>query len=772
MRLFVTLVVLLFTLCGCKSATPEAHNHFNTTALPHNIPNFCTNPTVSAVQTGNWSNAATWTKALVNNDVLEIPVGKTVTLDIRSDTRIKCLAVKGTLRFKNDVNTRLRVGTLMVLEGGRLEVGTTSAPIASTVTAEIIINNQTIDKTKDPESYGTGILGFGRVVMMGEAKSSYMRLANEAITGAKTFTLAGTPQNWRIGDRLVLPSTTQGSSGLDTTDYTALLTPAQLTLQTLSGTSLSVTQGLSKSHLGARNYAGNIAGLPHLGNLSRNIIIRSEAPNGTRGHILFTHRADIDMRYVLFKDLGRTTIQPLSISNQVGRYALHLHHLMGVIGKPAGSYQYILIGNAIDRSSKWGITIHDTHYGWIRSNIMYNTPGAGIMTEDGSESFNRIENNYAIYTIGTGDERGDSRQYQNDWGFEGSGIWLRGPNNYVRNNIVANSNSFAYSVMPFRMEAPVRIPKFPGADTTVASQITSYRMQQLKLLEFSNNIAYASRSGVTFWDTGSHANVFNLEVRDLNGNIAENLVKNMTLWHINRYGFYGYGINRVTFDTWKQYGDISSLAESPYNDPIGLFFSDYPARNTKVLNSNFQGLRRGILIPGKAGDSTDEFGNTPSLFLVKDSFFSTTRGIHSEATWSVGDASALVPRRIEIENSRFQDNPGNPGYNPYYPNDIGKNIHYAIAPTNDLSSTYAHQNLVQLTTFIVRNFNGVAGDNFRVFAREQAPNVIVPQTGQHIGVPEAGLTNAQVWLKYGKAISGAVTPCLATRVTIHGFVCP
>jgi hypothetical protein len=779
MRVLIVLVTVLIALSGCKTATPEHHDHLSSTALPHNIPDLCANPTVSAKANGNWSSAATWTKALVNNDVLEIPAGRSVVLDVQSDTRIKCISVKGSLRFRTDTNTRLYVGTLMVYEGGQLEVGTPGVPVQSGVTAEIIISNQAIDKSKDPESFGTGILGLGRVVMAGEPKSSYARLSSEAVAGSTTLSLATTPRNWRTGDRLVLPSTVQGSSGLG--DYTATLVPAQRTLNVMSGSTLTVNQAVGNMHASPRDYQGTIVAHPHLGNLSRNVIIRSESPTGTRGHVLFTHRADIDIRHVLFKDLGRTTIQPLDANNQVGRYALHLHHLMGITGKPAGSYQYVLVGNAIDSSSKWGVTIHDTHYGVVRNNIMFNTPGAGIMTEDGTESFNVISYNYALYTIGTGSERGDERHGANDWGFEGSGVWLRGPNNYVRNNIVANSNSFAYSVMPFRMETPVRIPKFPGADTSVASQTTSYRMQALKLLEFSGNIAYASRSGVTFWDTGSHANVFNVEVRDLNGNVAENLVKNMTLWHINRYGFYGYGVNRVTLDGWKQYGDVRSLAESPYNEPIGLFFSDYPSRNMKVLNSNFQGLRSAIRVSGKGGDASDEYGYTPSLFLLKDSFISATRGIQSETTWTVGagDPSVLVPRRIEIENTRFQDNPGNPGYNPFYPTDIGKNIHYAIAPTNDLTINFNRLNYVQATEYIVRNFNGAAGDNFRVFAREQAPNIIVPQTvltnppqaGQHIGVPEAGLTNAQAWSKYGKAISGAVAPCLVTRANIHGFVC-
>jgi G8 domain len=116
MRLFIVLIGLLFSLSSCKSAaTLEQHDHLSSTALPHNIPNFCANPTVSAKQNGDWSNTQTWTKVLVNNDVLEIPAGRSVVLDIQSNTRIKCLAVKGTLRFRNTANTRLRVGTLMIL---------------------------------------------------------------------------------------------------------------------------------------------------------------------------------------------------------------------------------------------------------------------------------------------------------------------------------------------------------------------------------------------------------------------------------------------------------------------------------------------------------------------------------------------------------------------------------------------------------------------------------------------------------------------------------
>jgi hypothetical protein len=36
--------------------------------------------------------------------------------------------------------------------------------------------------------------------------------------------------------------------------------------------------------------------LPHIGNLSRNVVIRSENPNGTRGHTMFVDRVALDLR--------------------------------------------------------------------------------------------------------------------------------------------------------------------------------------------------------------------------------------------------------------------------------------------------------------------------------------------------------------------------------------------------------------------------------------------------------------------------------------------
>ena len=258
---------------------------------------------------------------------------------------------------------------------------------------EIVLADRPVNTGLDPEQYGTGLLGLGRVTMHGATKApTFARLAAEVQSGQSSLPLSAAVSGWQSGDRLVVPGTNQVSSSSGS--YQGQWeTP---TMAFASGAHVGLTSGLAHAHGGGRDASGALTFLPHVGNISRNVIIRSQNPNGTRGHVLLTNRAEVDIRYVAFKDLGRTTIAPLDStvmssghathigSNQIGRYSLHLHHLFGpAAGAPSG-YQYVLIGNAVDGGTKWGITIHNTHYGLVQDNVVYNAAGAGIMTEDGS----------------------------------------------------------------------------------------------------------------------------------------------------------------------------------------------------------------------------------------------------------------------------------------------------------------------------------------------------------------------------------------------------
>ena len=386
--------------------------------LPENIPDFSldtSRPSARSVQSGSWSNPSTWGGAVPTaNHVVRIVLGHTVTIDDTSAVAYT-IAIDGKLAFSPTVNTRLKVTNLEVMAGemgmgtrGILEVGTTAAPIGINVTAEIVIADSPLGgSVPDPEQFGTGINVFGKVSMHGSVRTpTFLRLATEPRAGHTTLTLSAAVSGWKIGDRIVLPDTRHikesevtGGGWVNTVNQWE-----ERTVQAISvdRKTLTLNTALQYDHLGARDLNGVLDFLPHVGNVTRNVVIRSENPSGTRGHMLSIHLADVDLRYVLFKDLGRTTYLPLNATtNHIGRYPIHVHHLSGPLPTPANGYQFTLLGNAVDGGSietkfKWGITVHGSHYGLIQDNVVYNYNGAAVATEDGSESFNVFDHNFAL----------------------------------------------------------------------------------------------------------------------------------------------------------------------------------------------------------------------------------------------------------------------------------------------------------------------------------------------------------------------------------------
>ena len=79
------------------------------------------------------------------NDRVAVAAGTTVTYDRQSDADLSCVNVHGQLTFRTDVSTRLTVGTLTVMPGAGLQIGTSGSPVAATVTAEIVISDRPVD---------------------------------------------------------------------------------------------------------------------------------------------------------------------------------------------------------------------------------------------------------------------------------------------------------------------------------------------------------------------------------------------------------------------------------------------------------------------------------------------------------------------------------------------------------------------------------------------------------------------------------------------------
>jgi G8 domain/Right handed beta helix region/Peptidase inhibitor family I36 len=755
MKTCVGVLTCLFCLGGVAYAQP--------------FPDLCASPSITATANGNWSATSTWTPARVPTaaDVVSIPAGRSVTYDQVSNAAITCVDVSGTLTFVTTSDTRLTTGTLLIPNGGTLQIG----PEPAAYRAEIVITEQPLDTTGvDPEQYGTGVLIAGTVSIAGAPKTpTFTRLTTEPIAGATTLMLSETPTGWQVGDRLVLPDTRQLLGGPGGDDDPYVWKGEVLTIASLSGNTVTLTAPLAYTHQGARNAEEVLEILPHVGNLTRNVEIKSANPSGLRGHVLATERAVVDIRHAAFLGLGRTTIDPEDSTafdnvgnvthigtNQVGRYALHMHHLIGPNSPPPNGHQFTLIGNVVEDTTKWGLAVHDSHFGLIQDNIIYNVKGAAVVTEDGSETQNVFDHNFAV--------RGKGQGGREAWGKEGVGFWFRGADNIVTNNVAANFRSdqydaaygFKYFLTYF--DDDVRTPKGPGLDPMVNANVTIQNPNAIAIRKFENNEAYgAMESGLTFWWIGAKNN-------DRQVGTPESVIKNFTVWHVYNRGVYHYQAYNLTVDGLVVRGSYYEQGAVGLCCQTGVDFGDYYGDTITYKNFNIQNRTYGF------GGSILSGG---TITKIQDGYLKNQVNLGLGTMYNIAiDANILTERHYVVRNVRIEQLPEKDRTVPLIK--IGMGYSGIDGRTH---------NFVLSDILEVYDYNGVPGDDFRVYYTQQDPNYgPVPQTSplnpdgvthRWIGVPVDGLTNAQAWSMYGKAIAGEIAPCNTTRPeVVGGFACP
>lgn len=687
------------------------------------IPDFAAHPTITAVRSGPWSSASTWSLGRIpaEGDVVTIGAGKVVQYDVVSSVKLATVAVEagGQLLFRTNADTRLVAGTFLVLEGGRLEVGTPTQPVAAT--AEIVIADRALDTSVDPEQFGTGLLVLGKVTMHGAVKeATFARLAVEPKRGDTKLTLAGAV-DWHPGDRIVMAP----SGGVSM--FFEPRSDEELVVAAVAGNTVTLTTPIRGIYEGARDGNGHLDFLPHVGNLSRNVVIRSENPAGTRGHTMFMDRADVDLRYVQFKDLGRTTGEALDSTtfddhgrvtrvgtNQIARYPLHLHHVLGAPNPTNTGYQFQLIGNVIDGGRKWGLVLHDSHYGLVKDNVVYNLQTAGIVTEEGSESYNVVERNFV-----TGVDKGD-------------GFWINGARNYFRDNVVGRANTGFWLPPNLNNTLVFAIP--PARGDAMRTEPVSWIHSTF--LEFARNEAYSVYNG--------------LYLDHRHGGAAQggHLVKDFRVW--SSFGRVHAGVAVSTYDT------DGLIIDGLVARGAGI---DVSTDKTVVIrNSDIQGADRGIW----------DRSNGVNL-VVENTYLRNDVNVEVRlallASGGPHGADPTMVRTTTLRDVRYDAPTGKPLVA----------IKMLYVGGGD-SRVPVLGNVVE-----VYNHNRQANDNFRVYFLEQRPDFVVPFVGdipdnaalQKIALQEPGLPNHLAWAKYGVAVAGSVAPRDAvTREGVLGLVAP
>jgi hypothetical protein len=714
-----TCVVLLGVLATASASAAQ---------LPHNIPAFCA-------------------------DALVVRSGHNLVL---TNQTIPCLRVERNGRVWPSEGMDVRLGTVLI-HGGTMDLRTTQSgsPVRN---ARITILDQPLDTAFDPEQFGTGILVVdGTFKLEGQQKTPFCRLKSEPLAGASTLLCDAPVENWVKGDRLALPDTRL----LSDTERGASYRPQheEPRICAVAGPSITLCDPLRFDHRGARNLDGVLEFLPHVANLSRTVVVRSENPEGTRGHMLFTGRADVDIRYALVEGLGRTTAEPLHCTlrttgaseepricypgtgpvtqigkNQIGRYALHAHHLDGPSGLAAAAPQFRFEGVALTNSRKWPIAVHNSHYGLVKANVMFQWTGAAFMAEDGSESMNVIEDNFALVGRGGGGGR-------DGLGREGVGFYLRGPNNIVRRNIAANilpavgdadsAYGFKYYLVYLSGQPSGTIPIPSGKGSTSRTPTNPF---SLPVREFDGNEVYgATESGLTYWWIGTFG-AGSVQTR------TRSFLRNTRAWNLYNKGIFQYESSQVTIDGFTTRG--VSLA---YDG------ADYFADAAVLTRFDVEGPGTGIIFSTM----------TPTPTLLSDSRFRTAVGLYMRTIWtSNSQADYTSPRSVTVRDVRFLPTPSGQS----------RAIEMRFSSGPDPA-----KNLIARDELVVESSNLGA---FRAYYPEQASSFIIPVTVRNadkttrvVGAPSAGLTNGEAWAGRKIAIAGAVAPCTTTRPEVHGFVC-
>jgi hypothetical protein len=737
------------------------------------IPRFAADPTNMTVRSGNWSDPRVWSSGRVptNGDRVVIVEGHKLYYNSLSSVRLDAVEISGSLLFSVNSNTRMLVANLTVMPTGKLQIGNAAAPVQADVKAELVIADKPLDLAKDPRQFGTGMIVLGEISIRGAAiGQTWQRLAVEPRAGSYLLTLSTQPSGWEAGDTLVLPDSRQVPTSQDSQFSADALTGQweSVVIDQIVGNWVVLKTALKFDHLGARNIDGQLELVPHVALLSRNVVIRSENPNGTRGHTFYTARAGVDIEFARFQDLGRTDAfrdldsstfdadgMPTHIgTNQVGRYAVHLHHLLGPENSTNTGYQFKFVGNTVEDSKKWAVALHGTSFGLVDRNVVYGAQGAGIVTEDGSEIGNLLTNNITIRMQGTHVD-GKEGTLEGDYGRGGSGFWFRRGGNTVAGNVATDSTFAGFVYSGYHLGA-MRLPLFRGADThdpmeTAPGDLTPSTM-------FVSNEAYGmSRYGM--WAAYISGN-------NMLSGFSPTLVYNLKLWNILQTGVLAYHTSQLTFDRLLILGNWAAQDRNDTGTQ-GMDFRLYENLNLVIRNSRIEGLHYGIITP--TSDASQAGFEQPTVISN-----STLKNYINIVVQPAHDNAVSAGSVLEVRNVKFQMVTNLPA-GPYPESVLRKAANIDMHVTGEMID-YVRPSVVR-----VYDYNQVKDDNFQVFYLEQRATFTIPKTdpallssriGGVIGSPESRLSNAQNWAKYGLAMGGAVAPTTArmSRSEINGMV--
>ena len=682
---------------------------------------------VHAVRSGSWSDPGVWSRTPTAGDSVYIPAGTMVTLNGPAD--VTNLLVAGT--FELGSGASLRTVNLFGLEGSSISTA------GSVSNVQIIIKDVPINTATDPLQFGTGLIALGELHLEGVAKTGFARTT--AAAGASVLVLDRVPANWQVGDRLAVADTRQlvatktlrqNGPNYDQTEDVFVVGVA--------GNVVTLNRALYYRHDNAP-----------VANLTRSVVIRSENPNGTRGHVMAAGDAEVTIKNVALTDLGRTDAGRVLNSgkrnadgsytigtNQVGRYSLHLHHL---------HHPFVASGNAIAEGKKWGVAIHDSHYGTLTDNVIVRVDGAGVMTEEGNETGNLIAGNLAMNVrSGYQTTHGGVLRFADgsvDTGTDGSGFWFRGPSNVVRDNVaVASFIGFNYN--GYYLPETYQIPVGPGADHGSGYHLHFQTVNRLPMGASANNEALAV--GIGLWITFPEGSTIEAHTGTTfeNYRISNVYGDGVHLYHTAYVTLKGFTITSDPAVSSRNQGDTNDRIAMLGETNTGIFAAHdaYENGGLTVLDATITGFNVGIQLPLNTLLGSKATATATAPVVVRGGRLSNYVNLIA--------GSPMSERDVTISGVTFEPSP------------VAR-VGSLPASSTNLWMRFFMDNQTQPK---VLSRQSLTLNGRKVYFLEQRPSFVVPGQG--------GKINAQLWALSGQAVAGEISPTTNQEAGIIGYISP
>ncbi|MEM0913759.1 MAG: DNRLRE domain-containing protein [Planctomycetota bacterium] len=497
--------------------------------------------TTTAVQSGEWGDASTWSDGVPTADARAI-VSQGVAVTLRGDAVAQQVVVHGLLDVAEEagVTQTLTTDWIHVNSGGVFQIGTAAnrydqGDFVLTLTGTDQNADYTIEtatgtmQITDNDGFLMAAMG-GRLQFFGQEKLSFTKLGATAEAGASSIVVEnviernfdGTTSaasdgqlNWEVGDQIVIASSSRDYDDQEVRTITGITDLGDGT------TRLNLDSVLVNRHYGEietyDNGTRSIDLRAEVALLSRNVVIQGLASQDTDSNwgnrALFNTGSTGDHRGIsghimIMPTAGQISVEGVQLdrlgqTGTLGRYPIHWHLANDRTGD-------VLKGVSVTNSNNRGVTVHGTHNLLIQDVVLHDIHGHGFFMEDAVETGNTFLSNitFGIHAVGqtngnidlgdpfivdTHDHVGQNRTRF----LSSAGFWMTNPANIWVGNVSAGSEGTGFWFL------------FPDSAIGLSAldpQYANVRPDRTNLWTFDYNSSHSSPIGLNF-DRGSDLEV-------------------------------------------------------------------------------------------------------------------------------------------------------------------------------------------------------------------------------------------------------------------------